>query len=241
MGDEIDQAASAADRIMHDMAVRSPPRDHLAREGRVGERLAGDQTAPANATREPRFDMTEKTVADRRMNPVRADRDIGFDGCTVGEMRDRMAGTGLGAGTFGTQAKRAVGQLPDQQAQQIGAVHGEKRRTVARGDIAGPLRSGDHAAAAETSDELFLRLKPDFQRGVFDAEIPERFQRVGAEIESGADFAQFGGFLVDRDLETASMKSQRRRRPAEPAADDGYSGHPCHISGSGSISRSAGP
>ena len=174
------------------------------------------------------------------MNSVRADRDIGFDGCTVGEMHDRMSGAGLGARTLGARMKRAVGQLRDQQGQQIGAVHCQKRCAVARGDIAGPLRSGDHAAAAEASDELFLRLKTGFQSGVFDTEISECLQRVGAEIEAGADFAEFGGFLVDRDLETASMQCQRRRRAAEAAADDGYSGHPCQIGGSRSISRSAG-
>ena len=224
MGDEIDQTAGAANRIMHDMAVRSPPRDHLAGEARVGERLAGHQAAPANATREARFDMAENTVADRRMDPVRADHDIRFDGCAIGEMGHRAACAGLGARALGSQMKHAVGQRRDQQGQQIRAVHGQKRRTVARGDIAGPLRPGDHAAAAEAADDLFLGLAAGLQRGVFDAEISECLQRVGAEIEARPDFPEFGGLLVDRDLETASMQRQRRRRAAKPAADDGYSG-----------------
>ena len=110
---------------------------------------------------------------------------------------------------------------------------------VARGDIAGPLRSGDHAAAAEAADDLFFGLTTGFQRGVFDTEISEYFQRVGAEIEARADFPEFGGLLVDRDLETASMQCQRRRSAAKPAADDGYSGRPRQGSGPRLLSRSA--
>ena len=221
------------------MAVRSPPRDHLAGEGGVGERFAGHEAAPADATREPRFDMTENAVADRRMNSIRADHDIRVDGGAVGEMRDRGAGAGFGARTLGIQMEHAVRQLRNQQGEQIGAVHGQKRRTVTRGDIAGPLRSGDHATAAKAADELFRRLKSDFKRVVFDTEISERLQGVGAEIEARADFAELAGFLVDRDFAAAAIQRQRRRAAAQPTADDGYSRYPCQGNESGSFSQGA--
>ncbi len=96
--------------------------------------------------------------------------------------------------------------------EQIGAVHGQKFGAVALHDIAAALLPGDDPATAIATDHLIGSLILDGDGGVFHAERPERLQRVGAEIESGADFAEFRGFFVNFRLDAALMKLERRRR-----------------------------
>ncbi len=93
--------------------------------------------------------------------------------------------------------------------EQIGAVHGQKFGAVALHDIAAALLPGDDPATAIATDHLIGSLILDGDGGVFHAERPERLQRVGAEIESGAEFR---GFFVVFRLDAALMKLERRRR-----------------------------
>ena len=68
----------------------------------------------------------------------------------------------------------------------------------------------------------------DLDDSVFDAKQAEGLQRVRAHIDAGADFLDLGGLLVDRDLNTAPMKGERRGKPADATADDGNLGCSFH-------------
>ena len=64
---------------------------------------------------------------------------------------------------------------------------------------------------------------------------PERMQdagAVGADLHTGAELAQHRRLLIDIDIDAAADKRQRRREPADAAADDGdffLHGGPCLI------------
>ncbi len=225
MGDEIDQLAVTADRIMHDMPVRPPPGLHLLRKGGVGQRIAVDKAAPADAPGKARFGLSEHTVAHRRMNAVGADHDVRFDFPTVGKSGERDAVPRLRACAGSVGVEQAIGKRRDQQIQQIGTVHGDELCAVFFRDIARPARPRDDTSAAEAADNLLPCLIPGFNGLILDTEIPESLHRVGTEIQPGADFAQFGRLLVERDLVPATVQRQCRRRATEPAADDGNLRH----------------
>ena len=63
---------------------------------------------------------------------------------------------------------------------------------------------------------------------IFESESMEDSRRVGADLDSRADLAQFGGLLEDLNLEASAAHRQCRREAADPCADD-YDSHLCDL------------
>ena len=68
----------------------------------------------------------------------------------------------------------------------------------------------------------FLAGRNHLHRGEIVLE-PERMQHpraVGADLDAGADLAQFFGLLVDRDIDATPQQRQRGSEPPDAAPDD---------------------
>ncbi len=59
-----------------------------------------------------------------------------------------------------------------------------------------------------------------FQR-VLEAERMQHARAVGADLHAGAKLAQLRRLLIDVDVDAAPQQPERRREPADAAADDG--------------------
>ena len=57
-------------------------------------------------------------------------------------------------------------------------------------------------------------------RGLADAEIVEGVERVGAELDAGADFAECGGFLQQDRTDSLLRKTERGGEAADASAGD---------------------
>ncbi len=129
MGDKIDELV-APDEVMHDVPVRA--QIHRAIVGNEAARhdVAWHQPAPAHAAGEARRLRPEQACADGGTNAVGADDNIGLDHAAVGKMRPGggAAVAGLDRGAARAEMEDAVGELPAQHLQEIGAVEGEMRR-----------------------------------------------------------------------------------------------------------------
>ena len=65
---------------------------------------------------------------------------------------------------------------------------------------------------------------------VLDSEDTQSHQRIGAEIEASPYFVECGRLFTDDNLRTPSFQRQRRRKPADAAADNGNAWHAPHAS-----------
>ena len=119
-------------------------------------------------------------------------------------------------------AEPDVGRLQRaaQHVEQVGAVHGEVGRAEFLAEIAA-AHARDVAPALPGADDQKFRSPADGFDLVLEAERAERLDRVGREIEAGADLAVHRRLLADDDLGAAALQRQRRGKPADAAADNG--------------------
>ena len=96
----------------------------------------------------------------------------------------------------------------------------QKFGAVARGDITRPLGAGDHAATAKAANDLVFGLEPDRNHGVLYAQMTKRLQRIGTEIEPGADLGELRRLFIDRNVYPAPVQRQCRGRATEAATDN---------------------
>ncbi len=118
----------------------------------------------------------------------------------------------------------ASGFLPHQRlrdhAMQIAAMHGDVRRAVARHRFQTEIEQLPALPGVPQPDRLAGR--HDLHR--FQRRLqPERMQDAGAvraDLHARAEFPQFRRLLIDFDIDAAAHQRQRRRQPADAAADD---------------------
>ena len=96
----------------------------------------------------------------------------------------------------------------------------QKFGPVARGNITRPLGAGDHAATAKAANDLILGLEPDRNHGVLYPQMAKRLQRIGTEIESGADLGELRRLFINRNVDPAPVQRQRRCSATEAATDN---------------------
>jgi hypothetical protein len=64
---------------------------------------------------------------------------------------------------------------------------------------------------------------------VFQPERAQRLDGVGRKPDAGADLGKLGGLFADDDLGGLALECERRRKPADPAADDQNPRCPRHL------------
>lgn len=132
------------------------------------------------------------------------------------------------------EVKNIIGQGIGDDFQQIGPVDGQKLRSVSRFSraVVAFLAHNDTATLVVACQSSSCWVT-NVDNWLFDVQKAERLQRIGAHKDPGADFFDFWGLFVDRDLNAAPNKRQRRGETADAAADNGNlsrSGHAAPLS-----------
>src|SRR5215470_3604955 len=226
--DDIDEFA-ASYGVVHDMAMRAHP--HRAfRNGNVARYSAsGRHAAPADTAGESRRVRAEQALPHNRMNAVSADDDVGLDLAAVGKARDRAAITFFHGDAAGSKTEIDRLERAAQHVEQVGAVHCQVRRAELLAERAS-AHARDDPPTLPAADDQKIRLRPEGDDCVFDAENTERHQRVGTEIEASAYLVQCGRLLADDNFRAPSFQRQRRGKAANAAADDGNAWRAGHAS-----------
>lgn len=154
------------------------------------------------------------------MNAVGADRDIGLDRAAVGKARRGGMRAAVDADAAGAEAQLRRLERRRQNVQQVGTVHGKIRRAEFLSEVAA-LGARNVAAAFPAADVEKIGFRRDRLNFLFETKRTQRLDRVGREIEPGADLTQSAGLLVHHHLGAALLQRQRRSEPADAAADDG--------------------
>src|SRR5579871_1327657 len=151
------------------------------------------------------------------MNAVGADDDIALCASAVGERHPRCVALLREADTAMSGMHDVLGQRRGDERDEVGAMHAEGRipaggiRHLYRRDRCPVLteiarRGADPGAG-------FLHRWPE----------PHAFElahAVGGEEDAGADLAERGGLLMDRDVEPLREQRLGGEQAADPAADD---------------------
>jgi len=106
-------------------------------------------------------------------------------------------------------------------AMQIAAMNGDVGKTVAFARFHAEIEQLPALPGVPQPDRLAGRQHLYFLQSVLEPERVQNPGAVGADLYAGAKLAQFRRLLVDVDLDAAAQKCQRRRKPADTAADDG--------------------
>ncbi|WGS29418.1 hypothetical protein [Bradyrhizobium sp. ISRA464] len=154
------------------------------------------------------------------MDAVGADHDLAVVPLAVGEPQpDAVAGlVKAGAATVEMQAawRQCIERL-DQHAVKIAAMHHPVGRAIdgARGGAEVEQLPGP--PSAEQPDFLARRLTGNHLHLLLEAERDQDAGAVGAELDSGAEFAQLGRLLEDLDVDPACSSDNPATSPPIPA------------------------
>jgi hypothetical protein len=175
------------------------------------------------------------------MNAVSPDDDVGLDLAAVGKARHPAAITFFDGDAAGSKTEIDRLERAAQHVEQVGAVHRQVRRAELLAERAS-AHARDDPPTLPAADDQKIRLRPKGDDCVLDAEVTERHQRVGAEIEASAYLVQCGRLLADDNFRALSFQRQRRGKAADAAADDGNAWRARHASPSicGRLTRDSG-
>ena len=151
------------------------------------------------------------------MDAVGGDDDVGFGRSAIGERHPGRGAVLLESDAAMSGMDQACGQRGGQHIDEVGAVHAE-RRVPARG-VRHLYRRDRRAVVAEVTG---IRADPraPFLHRRFQPNPLQLAHAVGGEKHAGADLADRGRLLIDRDLETLRDKCVGCEQAADPAADD---------------------
>ena len=108
---------------------------------------------------------------------------------------------------------------------QIAAMDGDVRKSVALNRFHAEVEQLPALAGVPQPDRLAGRQHLHLFQRVFQSERMEDARAIGADLDAGAEFAQFRRLLVDLDVDAAANERQRGRKPADAAADNRDLGH----------------
>jgi hypothetical protein len=124
------------------------------------------------------------------------------------------------ADAAGAEAELRRFKRSAQNLEQVGAVHGKVRRAEFLPEIAA-LGARNITAALPAADVEKIGFRRDPLDRVLEVESAQCLDRIGREIEPGANLAQRARLLAHDGLGAAPLQRQRRSEPADTAADDG--------------------
>ena len=105
-------------------------------------------------------------------------------------------------------------------AMQIAAMDGDVGKAVALDRFQAEVEQLPALPGIPQPDRLAGRQHLDLLQRLLEPERVENARAVGADLHAGAKLAQFRRLLVDIDIDAAPDQRQRRRQPADAAADD---------------------
>src|SRR6516162_4400795 len=240
MRDDIDEFA-ATYRVVHDMAMRAHPHRAFPNGNVAWHRASGRHPAPTDTAGESRRVRTEQALSHNRMNAVGANDDVGLDLAAVGKAHHPAAITLFDRDAAGSKTEIDRFERAAQHVEQVGAVHRQVRRAELLAERAS-THARDDPPTLPAADDQKIRLRPKGDDCILDAEVTERHQRVGAEIEASAYLVQCGRLLADNNFRAPSFQRQGRGKAANAAADDGNAWRAGHASPSicGRLTRDSG-
>ena len=118
-----------------------------------------------------------------------------------------------GIGLFAQQCLR-------DHAMQVAAMDGDVRRSVTLDRFHAEIEQLPALPGIPQPDGLAGRLHLYFLERILEPERMQHAGAVGADLHAGAEFAQLRRLLVDIDIDAAADQRERRREPADSAADD---------------------
>ena len=113
----------------------------------------------------------------------------------------------------------ADSQRVRQNPEQIGAMNRDARRAEFLAIVA-LIAARDFASVPPRADDCEFRRIGRRIDLVLEAERTQRLDGVGRKSDAGADLGKLRRLLADDDLGALALERKRRRKPADPAADD---------------------
>jgi hypothetical protein len=158
------------------------------------------------------------------VDAVGADDDIGLDRAAVREPRDRRLAVGVNRHAPLAEGHHVRRHGGGEHVEQVGPVHGRALDPLPR-RLLPPARLADHPAGHPVPGDRPLGPPGDLPHAVLDADRAQHPHRVGVQRDAGPDLLELGRRLVHADLDPGPRQRDRRRQPADAAADDR---HTCH-------------
>ena len=223
MADDVDQLL-APQRVEHDRAVRPQPLPVVGRQRRAPHGGGRDDRPVADLAGEPGRVRPEQRRPDRRVDAVGADDHVGLGRAAVRERRDGRVPRRRNRHAPRAEGHHARRHRRREHVEQVGPVRGRSLDPLQRPLLtaAGPA---DQPAGHPVPGDRPLRPPRDLPHAVLDPDRAQHPHRVGVQRDPGPDFSQLGRRLVHPDLDPRPRQRDRRREPADAAADDR---HPCH-------------
>jgi hypothetical protein len=153
------------------------------------------------------------------MNAVGANHEVRFDLAAIGKTRNGAVCARCDRDA--AQPKPDVGrsQPVRQNPEQIGAMNRDARRAEFLAIVA-LIAARDFASVPpRANDGKFRRIGRGIDL-VLEAERTQRLDGVRRKPNAGADLGKLRRLLADNDLGTLALERKRRRKPADPAAND---------------------
>ena len=167
--------------------------------------------------------VTNQLLAHDRLHTIAADDGVGFERATVTQSDRRVVFTHMHVFDVRTGEKLnvAVGFYGIKDAVvEVGAVSHGVRIAEARTECFAH-RNGCHFTAIDRIHHHHtIREYGAATHRLADSERIERGERVGPELQAGADFTNLGGLLQERHRHPEACQRQRCRHAADAAADD---------------------
>jgi hypothetical protein len=113
---------------------------------------------------------------------------------------------------------------------QVGAVHHEVGRAVARDRLGAEVEQLPGLAGVPQPDLLAGRLAPDLAQFFLKPETEQHPRAVRRDLHAGAELGEVRRLLVDLDVVAVAQQRQRGREPTNAGADDQDA--QCCVSGS---------
>ncbi len=220
--DEIHQLAGAQ-RIVDHMATDSDPVSCVVATDVLRHPLDRDHAAPCDHAKKARTVAAEQLMTDDRMHPVGADQGIALDGLAALELKRHPALVLRHAGGAPTKMDRVrlLGtHRIDQHLQKVGAEHGDVGKAVALDRLGAEIEQFPGPAGVPQADLLAFGIARELPQRLQDTERVQGAGAVRADLNTGAEFLEFGSLLIDVDVMTAIDQRERRRHAADAAASD---------------------
>src|SRR3984893_10204591 len=153
------------------------------------------------------------------MDAVGTDQDVSRDPAAVLEPGLDAIAVALETGEAMAEVNPFGREARGDDRQQIGAMNGDVRRAaelLAQRIERRLLQGAPVLPAALVGEERAHALAVE---ALGEAQSAQDARRVRAHIDAAADLGEFGGLLVDIDLEAGLTQRQRRREPTDAAAD----------------------
>src|SRR5215813_12845711 len=220
-GDQVVNLA-AAQRVVDEVGARTSPQDHIRAPEILRHLLAREHRAISDVARYQRLAVADHLVAHLRPHAVAADERTASDalarlqdhadaGVVLLEILDAVTG-------FQRDAVVVLARVDEDGMQIVPVSDGvgllellPKARLIERD--AGDALAGQGAAHLHGRRPMRIG-----EYRLFEVELFERAKDVGAELDAGADLAEFGRLLQHPHGETLARERMGRRQASDAAA-----------------------